>query len=125
MVGSPGRRARLAGARSCIWTTVWCILQPWSSTCSPPGARPTFADVQGGDAIPSTSSRGGAELSLETGTTTTPSSPVPTDDLVLSPTFVQTLAAVLAVGAVFGHIVRGAAAALTMARSGGTSGETR
>ena len=54
----------------------------------------------------------GAELSLGTGTTTAPSPPVPSDDLFLSPTFVQTLAAELAVDEVFGPIVRGAAAAL-------------
>ena len=54
----------------------------------------------------------GAELSLGTGTTTAPSPPVPSDDLFLSPTFVQTLAAELAVDEVFGPIVRGTAAAL-------------
>jgi hypothetical protein len=54
----------------------------------------------------------GAELSLGTGTTTAPSPPVPSDDLFLSPTFVQTLAAALTVDVVFGPIVRGAAAAL-------------
>jgi hypothetical protein len=54
----------------------------------------------------------GAELSLGTGTTPAPSPPVPSDDFFLSPTFVQTLAAELTVDAVFGPIVRGAAAAL-------------
>ncbi len=37
---------------------------------------------------------------------------VPSDDLLLSPTFVQTLAAELAVDVLFGPIVRGAAVAL-------------
>ena len=54
----------------------------------------------------------GAELSLGTGTTPAPSPPVPSDDLFLSPTFVQTLVTELAVDAVFGPIMRGAAAAL-------------
>jgi hypothetical protein len=54
----------------------------------------------------------GAELPLGTGTTTAPSPPIPSDDFFLSPTFVQTLAAELAVDAVFGPIMRGAAAAL-------------
>jgi hypothetical protein len=54
----------------------------------------------------------GSELPLETGTTTAPSPPVPLDDLFLSPMYVQTLAVELAVDAVFGPIVRGAAAAL-------------
>ena len=54
----------------------------------------------------------GSELSLGTGTTTAPSPPVPSDDLFLSPTFVQTLVAELAADAMFGPIVRGAAAAL-------------
>ena len=54
----------------------------------------------------------GSELSLGTGTTTAPSPPVSSDDLFLSPTFVQTLVAELARDAVFGLIVRGAAAAL-------------
>jgi hypothetical protein len=90
-------------------------------------AAATFADVQEGDAVPSTPPRGGAlsppcqsmfvalagtELSLGTGTTTAPSPPVPSDDLFLSPTFVQTLVAGLAVDEVFGPIMRGAAAAL-------------
>ena len=90
-------------------------------------AAATFANVQGGDAIPPTPPRGGAlsppchsmfvalegaELLLGTGTTTAPSPPVPSDDFFLSPTFVQTLAAELAVDEVFGPIMRGAAAAL-------------
>ncbi len=54
----------------------------------------------------------GAELSLGTGTTTAPSPPVPSDDLFLSPTFVQTLVVELAVDEVFGPILRGAAVAL-------------
>ena len=54
----------------------------------------------------------GTELSLGTGTTIAPSPPVPSDDLFLSPTFVQTLVADLAVDEVFGPIMRGAAAAL-------------
>jgi len=54
----------------------------------------------------------GSELSLGTGTTTAPAPPVPSNDLFLSPTFVQNLAVELAVDAVFGPIVRGAAAAL-------------
>ena len=80
-------------------------------------AAATFANVQGGDAIPPTPPRGGAlsppchsmfvalegaELLLGTGTTTAPSPPVPSDDFFLSPTFVQTLAAELAVDEVFG-----------------------
>jgi hypothetical protein len=39
MVGSQGGLARWAGARSCIWTTVWCNRQRWSSTCSTSGAE--------------------------------------------------------------------------------------
>ena len=54
----------------------------------------------------------GSELSLGTGTTTAPAPPVPSNDLFLSPTFVQNLAVELAVDTVFGPIVRGAAAAL-------------
>jgi hypothetical protein len=54
----------------------------------------------------------GAELPLGTGTTTAPSPPIPSDDLFLSPTFVQTLEAELAVDEVFGPIMRRAAAAL-------------
>ena len=54
----------------------------------------------------------GAELSLGTGTTPAPTPPVPSDDLFLSPTFVQTLVAELTVDEVFGPIVHGAAAAL-------------
>ena len=54
----------------------------------------------------------GAELSLGTTTTPAPLPPVPSDDLVLSPTFVQTLAAELTVDAGFWPIMRGAAAAL-------------
>ena len=54
----------------------------------------------------------GAELSLGTGTTPAPSPVVPSDDLFLSRTFVQTLAAELAVDEVFGPFVCGAAAAL-------------
>ena len=90
-------------------------------------AAATFANVQGGDAIPPTLPRGGAlfppchsmfialagaELSLGTGTTMAPPPPVPSEDFFLSPTFVQTLAAELVVDAVFGPIMRGAAAAL-------------
>ena len=87
-----------------------------------------FANTQEGGAIPSTLAPGGAglsppctsmfialagsELSLGTGTTTAPSPPVPSDDLFLSPTFVQTLVAELAADALFGPIVRGAAPAL-------------
>ena len=90
-------------------------------------AAAVFATVQGGDANPPTPPRGGAplsppctsmfvalagsELSLGTGNTTAPQPPVPSDDLFLSPTFVQTLAAELAVDSFFGPIVRGAAAA--------------
>jgi hypothetical protein len=54
----------------------------------------------------------GSELALGTGSTTAPTPPTPSDDLFLSPTFVQALAAELAVDTVFGRIVRGAAAAL-------------
>jgi hypothetical protein len=56
----------------------------------------------------------GAELSesLGTGTTRAPSPQVPSDDVFLSPTFVQTLAAELAVDALFGPIVHGVAVAL-------------
>ncbi len=78
-------------------------------------AAATFSDVQGGDAIPSAPPGGcyspchsmfialaGAKLSLGTGTTPAPSPPVPSDDLFLSQTFVQTLATELAVDASFG-----------------------
>ena len=91
-------------------------------------AAAVFAAVLGGDAIPPTPPGGGAvlpppctsmfialagsDLPLGTGTTTAPSPPVPSDDMFLSPTFVQTLAAELAVDTVFGPIVRGAAIAL-------------
>jgi len=54
----------------------------------------------------------GALLPLGTGETTAPSPPVPSDDQFLSPTFVQTLTAALAVDTLFGPIMRGAAAAL-------------
>jgi hypothetical protein len=54
----------------------------------------------------------GAELALGTGTTTAPSPPVPSNDFFLSPTFVKALAAELTADAVFGPIMRGAAAAL-------------
>jgi hypothetical protein len=54
----------------------------------------------------------GVQLLLGTGTTTAPSPPVPSDNFFLSPTFVQTLAAELAVDEGFGPIIRGAAAAL-------------
>jgi hypothetical protein len=53
-----------------------------------------------------------AELSLGTGTTMAPLPLVPSNDHFLSPTFVETLVAELAVHALFGPIVRGAAAAL-------------
>ena len=90
-------------------------------------AAVTFANVQGGDAIPPTPPRGGglsppcnsmfialegAVLALGTGTTTAPPPPVPSEDFFLSPTFVQTLAAALVVDPVFGPIVHGAAASL-------------
>jgi hypothetical protein len=95
--------------------------------CQPAGCS---GDVRrrrpGGDALLSVSPRGGAlsppcpmflalagaELPLGTGTTTAPSQPIPSDYLFLSPTFVQTLAADLAVDEVFGPIMRRAAAAL-------------
>ncbi len=54
----------------------------------------------------------GAELALGTGTTTAPLPPVPSNDFFLSPRFVKALAAELTVDAVFGPIMRGAAAAL-------------
>jgi hypothetical protein len=90
-------------------------------------AAATFADVKGGDAIPSVRPRGGAvsppctsmfvalagsELDLGTGTTTAPTPPVPSDAHFLAPAFVQTLVRELAVDAFFGPIVRGAAATL-------------
>ncbi len=97
----------------------------WAATRR--AAAETFADVQGGDTLPSASPRGGAlspscqsmfvalagaELALGTGMTTAPSPPVPSNDFFLSPTFVMALAAELTVDAVFGPIMRGAAAAL-------------
>ena len=51
----------------------------------------------------------GAELLLGTGTTAAPSPPVPSDDLFLSPSFIQTLSKDLADDALFGPIMRGAA----------------
>jgi len=54
----------------------------------------------------------GAELPLGTGTTAAPSPPVPSDDLFLSPSFVQTLSKELADDTLFGPIMRGAAEAL-------------
>ena len=54
----------------------------------------------------------GSELPLGTGLTRAPSPPVPSDNFFLSPTFVQTLVAELAVDALFGPIVCGAAAAI-------------
>ena len=83
-------------------------------------AAVTFASTLEGGANPPTPSPrssmfialAGSELSLGTGTTTAPPPPVPSDDLFLSPTFVQTLAEELAVDAVFGPIMRDAAAAL-------------
>ena len=53
----------------------------------------------------------GSELPLSSGTTQAPP-PLPSNDLFLSPTFVQSLATELAVDPVFGPILRGAAAAL-------------
>ena len=53
----------------------------------------------------------GSELPLSSGTTQAPQ-PLPSNDLVLPPTFVQSLATELAVDPVFGPILRGAAAAL-------------
>jgi hypothetical protein len=58
----------------------------------------------------------GAGLSLGTGTTTAPSQPVPSDDLILSPTFVQNLAAELAVNEVCGPVLRCVAAALRVGK---------
>ncbi len=55
----------------------------------------------------------GSELPLGTGRARAPAPPVPSDDFFLSPTFVQTLAVELAVGALFGPI---------MARPGFTPG---
>ena len=54
----------------------------------------------------------GAELPLGTGTTAAPSPPVPSDDLFLSPSFVQALSKELADDALFRPIMRGGAAAL-------------
>ena len=54
----------------------------------------------------------GAELTLGTGATPAPAPPVPSDDLFLSPAFVQKLAAELLTDTVFGPIMRGAAEAL-------------
>ena len=54
----------------------------------------------------------GAELPLCTGTTAAPSPPMPSDDLFLSPSFVQALSKELAEDALFRPIMRGAAAAL-------------
>jgi hypothetical protein len=84
---------------------------------SPGGGRNPLSTARGGGGLfpPCLSmfvALAGAELSLGTGTTPAPSPPVPSDDLFLSPTFVQTLATELAVDEVFGPIVRGAAAAL-------------
>jgi len=103
------------------------IRATWAATRHEAAA--IFAHTQEGGALPSTHAPGGgalssppcssmfialagSELSLGTGTTTAPSPPVPSNDLFLSPTFVQTLTAELAIDAVFGPIVRGAAAAL-------------
>ena len=54
----------------------------------------------------------GAELPLGYGSTAAPSQPVPSDDLFLSPYFVQALLKELADDALFGMIMRGAAEAL-------------
>ncbi len=70
---------------------------------------------EGATSFPCTSmfvSLAGSELSLGTGTTTAPSPPAPSNDLFLSPTFVETLAGALTTDSLFGPIMRGAAAAL-------------
>ena len=54
----------------------------------------------------------GTELTLGTGTTTAPPPAVPSDDMFLSPSFVQALAGELATDVMFGPILRGAAATL-------------
>jgi hypothetical protein len=54
----------------------------------------------------------GSELTLGTGTTTAPSPPTPFHDQLLSPTFVQRLAAEQTTDKLFGPIVRGVAVAL-------------
>ena len=54
----------------------------------------------------------GAELTLGTGATIAPAPPVPSDDLFLSPAFVQKLAVELLTDTVFGPIMPGAAEAL-------------
>ena len=98
----------------------------WATTRR--AAAVAFAGVLGGDAVaPTQPPRGGgqippsagmfialagAELPLGTGTTTAPSPPVPSDDLFLSPSFVQTLSKELADDTLFGPIMRGAAEAL-------------
>ena len=97
----------------------------WATTRR--AAAAFFAHVQGGDVYPA-ATRGGAESSppctsmfialagsellLETGTTTAPAPPAPSDDRFLAPAFVKALIAELTVDAVFGPILRGAAAAL-------------
>ena len=90
-------------------------------------AAVSFANVQGGDDIPSTTPGGGAisppcarmfvalagsELDLRTGLTVAPTPPVPSDDHFLAPAFVRTLARELTGDAFFGPIVRGAAVTL-------------
>ena len=97
----------------------------WGSTRRVAAA--TFAGAPGGGVIPPEPRWGGAssppctsmfvalagaELTLGTGATTAPAPPVPSDDLFLSPAFVQKLAAGLLTDTVFGPIMRGAAAGL-------------
>ena len=91
-------------------------------------AAAAFANVQEWDAHPSTPLGGGgavlyppctsmfialagSELPQSTETTLAPPPPVPSNDLFLSPTFVQSLATELAVDPVFGPILRCAATA--------------
>jgi hypothetical protein len=97
----------------------------WGSTRRVAAA--TFAPALGGGVLPPVPRWGGAssppctsmfvalagaELTLGTGTTPAPAPPAPSDDLFLSPAFVQTLAAELLTDAMFGPIMKGAAAAL-------------
>ena len=93
----------------------------WADTRRAAAQRPTWGGTQTPQHRPCTSTPialAGSALSLGTRTTPTPptdSPPTPPDDLFLAPAFAQTLAAELAVDALFGPILRGgggAAAAL-------------